>query len=114
VKRGVQRPERREGAFVVRAEDELVGVEEVRDGGAFPLELGVRRDEEVLAQVSKILVETGIKTPKQVEARYWDWDEGTRASTSAPTDREDDEGAGVGSAGTTNGAGRTDTPEEGT
>jgi len=72
------------------------------------------RDDEALAKVSKILVETGIKTPKQVEARYWDWDEGTRASTSAPTDREDDEGAGVGSAGTTNGAGRTDTPEEGT
>jgi hypothetical protein len=33
------------------------------------------RDEEMLAQVSKILVETGIKTPDEVEARYWDWDE---------------------------------------
>jgi len=31
------------------------------------------RDAETVAQVSKILVEQGIKTPEEVEAEYWDW-----------------------------------------
>ncbi len=54
------------------------------------------RDEEMLANVSKILVETGVKTPEEVEARFWDWDEGARGSTQAGSDPDADEGDVVG------------------
>lgn len=31
------------------------------------------RDDREVAEVSRILVEAGIKTPKQVEEHYWEW-----------------------------------------
>jgi hypothetical protein len=31
------------------------------------------REEKDIAEISKLLVEAGIKTPKQVETHYWTW-----------------------------------------